>query len=46
LLKVFKNIANNIFKIFGNGYVHPCWKHPALRKIWAEPCKGLNDGRH
>jgi hypothetical protein len=24
LLKVFKNIANNIFKIFGNGYVHPC----------------------
>jgi hypothetical protein len=33
-----KDLSNGILKIFVADYFHPCRKHPALRKTWAEPC--------
>jgi hypothetical protein len=38
LKKPSKTLPNGIFKIFVDYYFHPCWKHPALRKTWAELC--------
>jgi hypothetical protein len=40
--KPSKTLPNGIFKIFVDDYFHPCWKHPALRKTWAEPCEDIS----